>query len=214
VKDLTTLQDQLGQQSVESICSFIHYKPIPATEIVQAFMHNYELNQEGFINFGWRGWEGIFPTMITINPLDNLNLPGKIIAYYDDAIKISIKRIQPLTCYYHDDSMPDKFKGTAITGVRPYMGNDIPNLTGAVVFTDLEKKDESRGPSRGVLAYTRIRGDCKLNDFSVIEVDYDFGSESAHYVGLGANLDQTKLYLGVYGSTDDLNKGKVFEIIP
>ena len=204
----------VGQQSVESIYSFFHYKPISVTEIVQASLHNYELNQEGFINFGWRGWEGIFPTTITIGLLENLNLPGKIITYYEDAIKTSINRIQPLTCYYHDDPRPDKFKGTALTGVKPYMGNELPDLTGSIIFTDLEKKDESRGPSRGVLAYTRIRGDFKLNDFNVIEVDYNFGSESAHYVGLGTNLNQTKLYLGVYGSTDDPNKGTVFEIVP
>ncbi|GAA3325276.1 hypothetical protein GCM10020331_056490 [Ectobacillus funiculus] len=48
--------------------------------------------------------------------------------------------------------------------------------------------------------------------FSVIETDYDFGSQSAYYVNLGANLDQTRLYLGVYGSmkVTDFNQGTVF----
>lgn len=204
----------VGQRTVESIYSFVNYKPIPVTEIVQAFLLNYELNQEGFVNFGWRGWEGILPTLISDDCSQNSTLDERTIAYYDEAIKTSTQRPLPLTCYFHHDPRPDKFKGTAITGVRPYMGNDIPNLRGAVVFTDLERKDESRGPSRGVLAYTGIRKNCKLNDFNIIEVDYDFGSESAHYVGLGTNLDQTKLYLGVYGSTKGLNQGTVFEIIP
>lgn len=203
----------VGQQSVESIYSFAHYKPIPVTEIVQAYIHNFKLNQEGFINFGWRSWEGIFPTTITFKSLKKLNLPDKVITYYDEAIKTSIKRIQPLTCYYHDDPRPDKFSGTALTGVKPYMGNKIPSLKGNIIFTDLEKKDKSRGHSKGALAYTRMRKDCKLNDFSEIEVDHDFKSESAHYVCLGTNLNQTELYLGVYGPTNDLNKGTICEIV-
>lgn len=66
------------------------------------------------------------------------------------------------------------------------------------------------------VAYTRISPDCKLSDFEVIETDYDFGSQSVYYVSLGANLDQTRLFLGVYGSmnVNDYNQGTVFEIIP
>ena len=77
------------------------------------------------------------------------------------------------------------------------MGNGIPDLTGSVVFTDLARDEESQLPGRGVLAYTRVRTDCKPNDFSVIQTDYNFGSQSAYYVNLGTNLDQTRLYLGV-----------------
>ena len=95
------------------------------------------------------------------------------------------------------------------------MGNAIPDLTGSVVFTDIAR-DEGSQPGRGVLAYTRVRTDGKLNDFSVIQTDYNFGSQSAHYVSLGTNLNQTKLYLGVYGSMNvtDYNKGTIFEIVP
>ncbi len=96
------------------------------------------------------------------------------------------------------------------------MGREIPALTGSVVFTDLARKEESQTPVKGVLAYTRVRQDCKLNDFSVIETDYHFGSQSAYYVNLGTNLNQTRLYLGVYGSmkVTDFNQGTVFEIVP
>jgi hypothetical protein len=49
----------------------------------------------------------------------------------------------------------------------------------------------------------------------VIETDYDFGSQSAYYVSLGTNLDQTRLYLGVHGSmkVTDSNQGTVYEIV-
>ena len=208
----------VGQDLVESIFSFVHYKPIPVTQLIQASLMNSELTQEGFINFGWRGWEGAFPTSIIRGCSANPTLDEKTIAYYDEAVKTSVRRLQPLTSYFHDDPRPDKFRATALTGVQPYMGKAIPDLTGSVVFTDFapEHEHDSQPPVRGVLAYTRVRTDCKLNDFSIIETDYNFGSQSAFYAGLGTNLDQTRLYLGVYGSMNvtDFNRGTVFEIVP
>lgn len=206
----------VGQDLVESIFSFVHYKPIPVTQLIQAFLMNSEPDQEGFINFGWRGWEGAFPTSIIRGCSANPALDEKTTAYYDEVIKTSVRRLQPLTSYFHKDPRPDKFGGTALTGVQTYMGNGIPDLTGSVVFADLARNEESQSPVRGVLAYTRVGTDCKLNDFSVIETDYNFGSQSAYYVSLGTNLDQTRLYLGVYGSmkVTDFNQGTIFEIVP
>ncbi len=184
----------VGQDLVESVFSF----------------------EEGFVNLGWRGWEGVLPTMIIRDCPSDQASDEKTTAYYDEAILTSVTRLQPLTSYYHQDPRPDKFSGTALTGVQPYSGDGIPGLTGNVVFTDL-LQDEEPGSffRRGVLAYTTKRTDCKLNDFSVIETDYDFGARSAYYVGLGANMDQTRLYLGVYSSmkVTDFNQGTVFEIV-
>ncbi|MFJ8264202.1 PQQ-dependent sugar dehydrogenase [Rummeliibacillus sp. NPDC094406] len=206
----------VGQDLVESIFSFVHYKPIPVTQLIQASLRNTEPDQDGFINFGWRGWEGAFPTSIIRGCTNNPTLEEETIAYYNEAVKTSFRRLQPLTSYFHKDQRPDKFGGTALTGVQAYMGNEIPNLTGSVVFTDLARNEGSEPPVRGVLAYTNVRADCKLNDFSIIETDYDFGSQSAYYVTLGTNLDQTRLYLGVYGSmkVTDFNLGTIFEIVP
>jgi Glucose / Sorbosone dehydrogenase len=206
----------VGQDLEESIFSFVHYKPIPVTQLIQTSLMKSEPDQEGFINFGWRGWEGAFPTSIIRGCSANSTLDEKTITYYIEAVKTSSRRLQPLTSYFHKDSRPDKFGGTALTGVQAYMGNGITDLTGSVVFTDLARDEESQLPGRGVLAYTRVRTDCKPNDFSVIQTDYNFGSQSAYYVNLGTNLDQTRLYLGVYGSMNvtDFNKGTVFEIVP
>ncbi|MHB8061506.1 MAG: PQQ-dependent sugar dehydrogenase [Ruminiclostridium sp.] len=205
----------VGQDLVESIFSFVHYEPKPVTQLLHAALINSEPDQEGFINFGWRGWEGALPTSIIKGCSANSTLDAKTIAYYDDVIKTSVLRLQPLTSYFHQDSRPGKFGGTALTGVQPYMGNRIPDLNGSVVFTDFARQG-SQPSVRGVLAYTRVRTDCKLSDFSVIETDYYFGSQSAFYVSLGTNLDQSRLYLGVYGSmnTTDFNQGTVFEIVP
>ncbi|WP_242218488.1 sorbosone dehydrogenase family protein [Bacillus cereus group sp. BfR-BA-01380] len=206
----------VGQDLVESIFSFVHYNPIPVTQLIQASLMRSKPDQEGFINFGWRGWEGAFPTSFIRSCSANPTLDEKTIAYYNEAVKTLVGRLQPLTSYFHKDPRPGKFGGTALTGVQPYMGNGIPNLTGSVVFIDFAQKEESRPPVRGGLAYTRVRTDCKQNDFSVIETDYNFGSQPAYYVNLGTNLDQTRLYLGVYGSmkVTDFNQGTVFEIVP
>lgn len=202
----------VGQDLVESIYSFQDYKPIPATQIVQSTEP--QLDQEGFINLGWRGWEGNYPSMLIRGCQADPTLNEKIIAYYNESVETSAQRHLPLTSYYHQDPRPDKFGGTALTGVQPYMGNGIPDLTGCVIFTDFAQNEDSQLMARGVLAYTRLRTDCKLNDYSIIETDYNFGSQSAFYVSLGTNLDQSRIYLGVYGSRNvtDLNKGTIFEI--
>jgi hypothetical protein len=206
----------VGQDLVESIFSYIHYRPIPVTQLVQASLMESEPDREGLINFGWRGWEGAFPTSIITGCSANPALDEETIAYYNDAVKTSTQRIPPLISYFHKDSRPEKFGATALTGVQPYMGNEIPDLTGSVVFTDLARNEKSQPPVRGVLAYTGARTDCKLNDFCVIETDYNFGAQSAYYTSLGTNLNQTRLYLGVYGSMNvtDFNQGTVFEIVP
>ena len=204
----------VGQDVAEAIFSFSQHRPIPVTQLVQAHIMNSDKDQEGLINFGWRGWEGAFPTSVVESC--SADLEKKTIAYYDEALKLSTRRLQPVTCYYHTDSRPDTFRGTALTGVQAFMGNRIPALTGSVVFTDLVRKEESKSPARGVLAYTRIGPDCKPNPYGMIETDYDFGSQSAYYVSLGTNLEQTTLYLGVYSSmkVTDFNQGTIFEVAP
>ncbi len=202
----------VGQDLVESIYSFIRYRPIPVIRLVQASFPN----DEGLINFGWRGWEGALPTTAlhacSAHPAAN----EKTVAYYDEAVETSAKRIPPLTSYFHEDPRSDKFAGTALTGVQPYMGLEIPGLTGSVLFTDLARKEQSRPPVRGVLAYTRPRFDGRPNDYRIVDTDDPFGSQSAYYVSMGTNLKQTKVYIGVYGSMKvaDVRLGTVCEIVP
>lgn len=207
----------VGQDLEESIFAFINYNPIPVTQLVQyTLMKSASDKEKEYINLGWRAWEGSFPTSIVESCLVNPELNEKAIVYYNEAIETSVRRLQPITSYFHEDLRPDKFRGTALTGVQPYLGNEIPFLTGNIVFTDFAVKKEPRLPIRGALAYTKIRTDFKLNDFGIIETDYDFGAQSAFYVSLGTNTNQSKLYLGTYGSSNvtDFNKGTVFEIVP
>lgn len=204
----------VGQDLVESVYSFTQYNPIPVTQLIQSYSAGNQSGSEGLTNLGWRGWEGIFPSPIIVRCPDNPVMNEKTFAYYDEAVMTSSRRILPLISYFHQDPRPDKFSGTALTGVQPYRGSSIPGLTGKIVFTDFARRGEPQ--TRGVLAYTDARTECRLNDFYVIQVDYDFNSQSAYYMSLGTNSDQTRLYLGVYGSANvtDSNRGMVFEVIP
>jgi len=47
------------------------------------------------------------------------------------------------------------------------MRNEIPDLNGSIVFTDFARQ-ESHPHVGGVSAYTKVRTDCKLNDFGII----------------------------------------------
>jgi hypothetical protein len=201
---------------VESIFSFILYKPIPVTQLIQDSREKSGPGPQGFINFGWRAWEGVLPTSISRVCSTNPGLEEKVFAYYNEVVKTSTQRLEPVISYFHKEPRPNKFGATALTGVQPYVGNGIPGLTGSVVFTDFAQNEESKPPVRGALAYSRIGTECKLNDFGVIETAYNFGSQSAYYVSLGTNMDQTRLYLGVNGSMNvlDFNQGTVFEIVP
>ncbi|MBD3107244.1 PQQ-dependent sugar dehydrogenase [Bacillus sp. AGMB 02131] len=194
----------VGQDLAETIFAFNSYKPIPVPELVRS-----GAAEEGLINFGWRAWEGVFPTSIIRNC--STNGDEKTMAYYNEAVKSSAGRLSPLISYFHQDTRPEKFEGKALTGVQAYMGNGIPDLTGSVVFTDLARKEKFQSEARGVLAYGRIGTD----DFSIIETDYNFGLEPAYFVSLGTNLDQTILYLGVNGSmkVTDFNRGTVFGVM-
>jgi hypothetical protein len=200
----------VGQGLVESIYSFIDYNPIPVSRLVEAHENNFVVEEKGFINLGWRAWEGDLPTL-TINPCLS-NQDEKTIAYYNEAIHASVQRLQPLTTYYHQDPRPNKFSGSALTSVKPYMGNQIPDLNGAVIFTDWSRK--SSEPTRGAIGYTFYNPE-GLNDYGVIEI-INPSTQPAFFVSLGTNLDKTRLFLGVYASTNvtNRNQGTVYEIIP
>ena len=204
----------VGQNLVESIFAYSDYLPVPVTRLMQAA--DTESFRENFVNLGSRGWEGSLPTSLINNCTEYHLAKDATIAYFDETVSTAFLRIQPLTSYYHFESRPGGFAGTALTGVQPYMGNAISELTDSVVFTDLLRSEGLQSPGRGVLAYTRYRPDCKMNDYGIIETDYDFGPESALFVSLGTNADHTRIYLGTYASMNvtDYNRGTVYEIIP
>ena len=105
----------VGQDLVESIFSFVNYRPIPVTQLVQSYLKS-QPEKEKFINLGWRGWEGDFPTSLIANCSNSSTLNDITTAYYNEAVKTSTQRLLPLVCYFHKDSQPDKLSGSALTG--------------------------------------------------------------------------------------------------
>lgn len=203
---------QVGQETVESIFCFKHDKEIPLSTIHSTYNRN--VNDDELINLGWRGWEGSFPTPVTSNCPDGTK--RKTIAYYDDSVKISDKRIEPFITYFHEDFRINTFAGTALTGIQVYMGHTSSSLAGTVVFSDYAKKEKKSEFITGALAYAKITNDRNSANFHPIEVDHHFGKQQAHFVSLGTNMEKTRLFLGVYHSTrvTDYRRGSVFEVIP
>ncbi|MBE4909197.1 hypothetical protein IMZ08_14110 [Bacillus luteolus] len=161
----------VGQELIESFFSFVHYKPISVTQLVQASLRNIELEQHGLINLGWRAWEGDLPTPLLGDCADDSNLDEKTIAFYNEAIKLSA--ISAFGKILSSRLRPDKFEGTALIEVQAYVGNEIPALTGSVVFTDLNRTDK---PSdKGVLAYTRFRPDSIQMIMALLKLVMIFG---------------------------------------
>ena len=197
----------VGQELVEAIYSFDNYVKTPVTNLVDKINIG-----DNIVNLGWRAWEGNFPTSIIRECENNSNKFKLEIAFYQEAVNLSSKYIYPLTYYFHFDKREDRFEGNALTGLQVYKGDNILELKDKVIFTDFINSKSDRG----ILAYTNPRKTYMLNDYSEIIIDYDFEYENTFYTCLGVNMDQTKLYLGVYGSASvsDLNQGSIFEIIP
>lgn len=204
----------VGQDLAETIFSFSFYNPLPVTRLIHASSKKTYSTPSRFINFGWRAWEGAFPTMILKKCQNNPDIDEKTIAFYQEAVNLSITRTPPLISYFHQDSQPNRFAGTALTGVKAYMGSRIPELTGTVVFIDLLQKGKT--PARGVLAYTIGRLNGRLQDFYQIDIKDGLASQAAYFTSLGTNINQTRLFLGVYQTLNvtDPNKGIVYEILP
>lgn len=99
---------QVGQDLVESIYLFTYYTPIPVINIVESNFDDINPENEGFINLGWRGWEGDLPTALPSPCPNNSTLNRKIISYYDEVVDLSSKRIYPVVSYFHEDPRPDK----------------------------------------------------------------------------------------------------------
>lgn len=204
----------VGQDLVESIFAFIKYQPVPVRQLVEMYAKGNKFNENGWVNFGWRGWEGDLPTSIIRDCPVDANAVMKTATFYDETIDLVTKRNFPLTCYYHQDPRPNKIAGTALTGVQVYMGHTIPHLTGAVVFTDFANRKAPASP-RGALAFTRFRREGKQSNYQIITTNDPFGRQAAYFTSLGTNLNQTRLYLGVYASQQvtDVQQGAVFEVI-
>lgn len=182
--------------------SFIKYVGNVGQDLVESIFAFEE--SEKVVNLGWRGWEGDFPTSIISNCNKN-NLNRKTISYYQEALNLNEIRLRPLISYFHESNQ--KFRGTALTGVQVYIGNNIPELKDKVLFIDFMNKNER--PPKGYLGYA------SLNNHNYEEIEIENLEGPSFFVSLGTNINQDKIYLGVNSTPNvtDLKKGTVYELI-
>ncbi len=60
--NISNMPVNVGQDIVESVFSLFIINQYQLPNIVQTYLMRDTLDQYGFINFGWRGWEGELPT--------------------------------------------------------------------------------------------------------------------------------------------------------
>lgn len=200
---------QVGQNLVESIYSYDQSTMLSVREIIQN-----PHSTSSLINLGWRGWEGDLPTF-NIQPCNNQpSRTQKMVTFYEDVLNMVTQRISPLAAYYHDDPRPNHFSGTAITGVKAYLGLQIPALTGKIIFTDFARK-LTRTPVRGILGYTEPLKRNTQNKVGIIDIGNPFGTQAAYYTTLGTNRNQTRLFLGTYSTLNvtAFHQGQIYEVI-
>lgn len=198
----------VGQDVVESIFTFPSNPQFPLLPLTK------NKGNANPINLGWRGWEGDLPTTI-VRQCNESNSLIKTIAYYQEAIALAPVRIVPLTSYYQYDNRPDVIEGQSLVAYQPYRGTAIRGLKDNIVFAEFSKQVPPNTPQRGALGCTpMIKYHCQ-NEYRQITIDHDFGNQPAVFTCLGTNQDQTRLFLGVYGSTRVANRGlgTIYEIV-
>jgi len=113
------------------------------------WIHGFDKNG---INFGFRPWEGIFPTAFEID--ETACDPGaclgrtRVIAYGLEASRMP-NIYRPLVEYTHLD---EELGPNANTGSALYKGSSIPGLNGQLVFTDWISF--ARTPAQGLLMHS------------------------------------------------------------
>ncbi|BCT91670.1 glucose dehydrogenase [Lysobacter helvus] len=114
-----------GQDTIEFLHGFDHYG----------------------INFGFRAWEGNFPTSLAATSDD----PARTIMYAVEATHLP-NYYRPLVVYSHLDAATNH--PHANTGSALYLGDRIPGLKGDLVFIDWITFDKS--PPQGQLMYASV----------------------------------------------------------
>jgi hypothetical protein len=142
------------------------------------------------LNFGFRPWEGIFPTAFERDNDD------RAIAYAVEAVKLA-NIYRPFVAYTHLD--PD-LAPNANTGSAPYYGNSIPGLRGEIVFTDWISF--ATQPPRGLLMHARPdrRNLQEVQEVKVFDVDLSEAQLAAgaplFYTAVNTDPSGARIFVG------------------
>ena len=160
------------------------------------FIHGFE---NYGINFGFRPWEGIFPTSFE---LDVQLVPGgpfvegRVIAYGLEAVQLP-NYYRPLVAYTHLDPV---LAPNANTGSALYTGNGIPGLKGQLVFTDWISFVQT--PKQGLLLHAAVNRD-NLQEVQTVErFNVDFSEvglnpgQPIFYTSINTNESRDRIFVG------------------
>lgn len=146
------------------------------------------------LNFGFRPWEGIFPTSFEEEDKNGNSI--RVIAYGLEASQLP-RYYRPLVEYTHLDSV---LGPNANTGSALYLGNSIPGLKGQLVFTDWISF--SRTPLQGLLMHAAVNRknlqqaqQVKLFNVDLTEVGLKPG-EPIFYTSINTNGSGDRIFVG------------------
>ena len=170
------------------------------------------------INYGWRAWEGEYPTLIR-KTCENGSRQD-VTLYFNDSLNLSTRRYEPFLTYSAFDVRPGKLAGDFILHAIPYHGDDIPELKGKVIFADASVRtlqgNNSIQTGVGFLGSVNIkRHDLQnLQEYYPIEITNILTAPSI-FTAFNSNKSYTRLYLGVYNSFsfDNPTAGVLYEIV-
>jgi hypothetical protein len=210
--DTVTFFGQPGQDTVEAVYAIKDFFKIDPN------------GKKVPLNIGWRGWEGSFPLVQNMDckthkfSIKTSNL--KNLAYYQEAVNVATVKHLPYCEYYHDDKRPGKVEAVCITGQQLYKGESIKTLKNHLVISDWAQNTgeafHGQAPKTPGFLIAAPLDDAidKPHDYKTISIVHDF-KKPAYFVSLGANMQQTRLFLGVYQTTGSRmpNLGTVYELV-
>jgi hypothetical protein len=141
------------------------------------------------VNFGFRPWEGIFPTSFEIDDT-------RVIAYGLEASRMP-NFYRPVVEYTHLDPV---LGPNANTGAVLYKGNGIRGLKGQLVFTDWISFLQT--PKQGLLLHASVNRDNLQEAQAVKRFDVDFSElnlksgEPIFYTSINTDQDGDRLFVG------------------
>jgi hypothetical protein len=171
------------------------------------------------VNFGFRPWEGIFPTSFEIDDT-------RVIAYGLEASRMP-NYYRPLVEYTHLDPV---LGPNANTGSALYRGTSIPGLKGQLVFTDWISFIQT--PNQGLLMHASVNRNNLQQAQAVKRFNVDFSEvmlmpgEPIFYTSINTNHTGDRIFVGAFKNfqfivnqrdnplgSDEL-AGGVYEILP
>ncbi len=162
------------------------------------------------VNFGFRPWEGIFPT--SFEEADGT----RVISYGFEAVQLLNHR-RPFAAYTHLDPV---LRPNANTGSAIYRGKAIRGLKGRVVFSDWFSFDPATKTSKGLLldAPLDLRDLQEQQPVEAIDVDTSAVSgPTLYYTSINTDASGGRIFVGGYKSVQFLKnpeQGGVYEVLP